>query len=287
MKMRQSRLRFCALFLAAAQTLRAAGDGESVVAREVQAARAQALALGARMATAEEWQMLERSLADLAARHPDEASVRIAQAEVRWQRDDRESAIRAWEEAEKLAPNDVALLAQLADAHLAVGGERQCVHYFSKASALAPTDARLRHATGNALFLFRHALVDTRRSEAQVIDEALAHFAAAARLAPENADYARAYAETFYGAPKPDWAAALAAWQHYLAVTPNRDFAHVNLARVRMRMGQFDAAQEELKMIQGTGFEGFKSRMAAQIASARKAAELRAVPRHENLESDH
>jgi tetratricopeptide (TPR) repeat protein len=273
--MRQSHLRFCALFFATAHPLLAPERAESPVARAVQSARGETVVLTVRRATAEEWERHTRALADLAARHPREPAVHLAHAEALWEREDREGAIRAWEQAEQLAPGDAALLAQLADAHLAIGHEKQCAAYFAKACAVAPDDARLRHAAGNALFLFRHALVETRRSEAQIVAEALGHLAAAARLAPQQVEYARAYAETFYGVPEPDWAAALAAWQHYLSITPHRDFAHAHLARVRLRLRQYGAAREELQKIQGAGFEGLKATLEAQIATAASGADGR------------
>lgn len=64
-----------------------------------------------------------------------------------------------------------------------------------------------------------------------------AHFAEALRLAPENAgDGPSWHAETFYSVPKPDWAAALAAWQTVQRLNPQPDFALLNQARIHLKM---------------------------------------------------
>jgi hypothetical protein len=52
------------------------------------------------------------------------------------------------------------------------------------------------------------------------------------------------YAETFYLLPKPDWRVALAAWEKYHVITPQKEFALVNLARVHMKLGEKAAARE-------------------------------------------
>jgi predicted Zn-dependent protease len=267
-KNRQCRLLSRAFFFAALPMLFGEKAGDSPVAHEVETARAQAAALALHGANAEEWAKLSRAFGDLAARHPRDPSVRRAHADFLWDRHERERAIDEWEAAEQLAPQDAAVLAQLADAHLALGRGQQSAQYFQKACDSAPTDARLRHAAGTTLFLFRHELVDELANEAQIVARALDHLAAATRLAPQSAEYARAYAETFYGAPRPDWPAALAAWEHYRAVSPDRDFAHANLARVRLKMGHLDAARAELENIHGAGFQGLKENLRRQIDKA-------------------
>ncbi len=267
-KHRQHRLLLCGLFFAAVQTLLAENPEVNAVQEALQDVRAESLALAARGARGEEWAKLERSFADLVERHPSEPSARSAFAEFLWERDDRESAIREWEAAERLAPTDATVLARLADAHLAAGRGKISAQYFRRASDAAPTDARLRHAAGNALFLFRHELTDAETSEDRVLALAVDYLAAASRLAPQVVDYARSYAETFYGLPKPDWSAALAAWEHYLEISPNRDFAHANLARVRLKLGHFDAARVALEKIESADFKRLKVILQSQIDAA-------------------
>src|SRR5207249_2288799 len=99
-----------------------------------------------------------------------------------------------------------------------------------------------------------------------------AEFAAASRLAPLNAEYARAYAETFYSVSKPDWNAALTAWQHFAEITPQKDFAQANLARIHIKLGQTDAARACLERIQGTDFQNLKAKLNERLETGKPAS---------------
>ena len=87
----------------------------------------------------------------------------------------------------------------------------------------------------------------------------------AARLQPLNPDYARAYAETFYTVPDPDWRAALQAWQHFYEISPGKDFALVNLTRVYMKLGNKSEARASLARVQGPEFDRLKARLKERI----------------------
>ena len=267
-KHRQLSALVVAMIFAALATARA----EDAAAQGLQAAGTMAAALTRRDAEPAEWQKLERIYSELAARHPRDATVRDGYAQFLWNRNERERARREWKAAEELDPKNAAVLQRLADAHLAEGDGPAAARYFQKACDAAPTNARCRYAAGNALYLFRHELVDAATSEVQILETALAHFAAAARLAPLEVEYARAYAETFYGVPKADWETAARAWEHFIEVTPNKDFGYANLARVRLKMGQHDAAFGCLDMIHGSDFVRLKANLREQIERARQVS---------------
>jgi cytochrome c-type biogenesis protein CcmH/NrfG len=60
--------------------------------------------------------------------------------------------------------------------------------------------------------MLRHDLATAWNVEmTDLLRHALAEFRTASRLSPHDAEYARAYAETFYVIPDPDWAEAEAA----------------------------------------------------------------------------
>jgi tetratricopeptide (TPR) repeat protein len=98
-----------------------------------------------------------------------------------------------------------------------------------------------------------------------MIQRALRHFAEAARLEPLNVEYAKAYGDTFYYLQPPDWTTALAAWQHYLEITPHKDFAYSNLARVHMELGQKTEARACLVQIHAPDFDHLKARLNQRI----------------------
>ena len=71
-------------------------------------------------------------------------------------------------------------------------------------------------------------------------------------LAPQNTEYAQSYAETFYEVPKPDWQAALDAWQFCLGQPldeVSRQRVYSQLARVYLRMARYDEARTWLAKI--------------------------------------
>jgi tetratricopeptide (TPR) repeat protein len=267
---RQPPALICAAFLATLTLAFPETPPSPKAAEELQAANAEAVVLSLQTAAPEEWEKLERTYADLAARYPLDPAVRSSYGNFLWERNAPMRALHEWEEAERLDPKNATVLFRLADAHLAGGRAKSSAQYFQKAVEAEPANARYRHAAGNAIFLFRHELVDAQTNEERWLQIALSHFAEAARLAPLNVDYARAYAETFYGLPKPDWRAAVSAWEHYLQISPNQDFAHANLARVFLKLGQRDTSKEHLDQIHGADFERLKDNLRRQIELAPK-----------------
>lgn len=248
---------------ASAEERRAATIEESL-----QAAKVIEMTLAARGAGADEWRKLDGIYAELAAKFPADARVRNALGESLWSRNERQPAMREWAAAEKLDPRNPVVLDHLADAWLAEGNVRKAAAFAARAVASEPANAAYHFALANMVFLFRHDLTDAAHPDGDaVIRRALTHFAEAGRLEPRNAEYARAYAETFYSISKPDWQTALAAWNRYLDLVPRKDFALVNVARVHLKLGQKQAAMECLSKIQGAEYEKLKRRLESQANS--------------------
>lgn len=238
---------------------------------ELQAAKLMQAALAAREATPEEWRKLDDAYSSLITRNPRDVAVRSARAEFLWQRGDQAGAITEWQIAEKFDPKNAEILSHLGDGFLARGEARKAADYYARAAASSPASAPVHFALANVQFLFRHELLDEARPDAaSVLDSALAHFAEASRLAPENADYARAYAETFYSVQKPDWVAALSAWQTVQRLNLQPDFALLNQARIHLKLGQFDAARRSLQQIQAPDYQKLKSRLEKKVAAEAK-----------------
>ena len=77
-------------------------------------------------------------------------------------------------------------------------------------------------------------------------------------------EYARGYAETFYGVPDPDWSEAEAAWKHVLSLSPQADFANLQLARVSLKLGHKEEARRFLDQIHDTRHDGLKQKLRDQ-----------------------
>lgn len=233
---------------------------------ELHAAQLMAAALFTRQAGPEEMQKMERVFADLEAKYPRDATIKNGYAEFLWSKGERNRAVKTWLEAEQLDPNNGAVLDHLGGNAVAVGEVKKAADYYGRAVKSAPDNADYHFSYANVVFLFRHDLHDTEHPESDSrIDEALKHFADAARLAPMNAEYARAFAETFYSVPQPDWREALKAWQHLYDISAQKDFALVNLARVHMKMGNKPEARAALAQVQDPKFARMKGRLSERI----------------------
>ena len=233
---------------------------------DLRAAKLLETALFARHAGAEDWRKLEKIYADLGAKHPRDAAVKNGHAEFLWNSGEQARAMEMWEAAAALEPKNAVVLDHLGDGWLAAGEAKKAAAFYARTVESAPRNAAYRFTLANVTFLFRHELRDAAQpDEAAVLGHALALFAEASRLEPLNTEYARGYAETFYSLPQPDWEAALAAWRHFAEISPRKDFAQANLARVHLKLGQKDAARECLDKVQGPDFQRLKARLSERI----------------------
>jgi tetratricopeptide (TPR) repeat protein len=234
---------------------------------ELRAAKLMEAVLSTGQTKPEDWEKLERIYTHLEAKYPDAASIKNGHAEFLSSRGERRRAVDTWLAAEKLDPNNGVILDHLGGSFLDVGEVKKAANYFVRAIQSSPENAKYHFNYANVAFLFRHELHDPAHPDSDSMsDEAMKHFAEAARLQPLNAEYARAFAETFYLLTKPDWHAALQAWQHFYDVSPLKDFASVNLARVQLKLGQKTEAQASLDRVQSPEFQALKARLSAQAA---------------------
>lgn len=234
--------------------------------RELQAAKLMEATLRTHPLGADERQKLEQIYADLSAKFPSDTNIRNAHAEILWEGGKHERAETIWKEAEKQEPGNAAILHNLGNAALAGGETRQAAEYLAKACTAQPANAGYHFELANLLFLFRKELIAPPHASIEaVVDQALKHYAEACRLAPRDIDFARGYAETFYGVPKPDWNAALAAWQHLFEISPQKEFALANLATVHLKLGKKDEARACVAKMQDPAFAARKARLLERI----------------------
>jgi len=223
-------------------------------------------ALSSTDANAGEWKKLAAAYDTLAAENAKNAAVFAARGHFGWERGEHARAVADWQTALRLEPTRADALIGLGGAAIAAGETVQAAALHRQAVAAQPLDSAAHFALANVLFLFRHELRDaTHPDEASVLQEALARFADATRLAPRSAEYARAFAETFYVVPDPDWERARDAWEKVRDLSPTKDFALVNLARVQLKMRHFDASRLCLDQVQNPAFQRIKSRLEAQL----------------------
>jgi Tfp pilus assembly protein PilF len=249
-----------ALLLACAQTL--SGAPEKSLDQQLAAASALAEVALATPENADERAHVTQLFAALEKEHPHNARVKNAFAEFLWSIGDQDAAMSHWRDAAGLEPRNAVVLNQLGGAQLRGGNTRAALRCFADAVAVEPSNALYHFNLANVAFMFRH---DLGFPEEKAFALAMEHFAAATQCAPAEPEYARAYAEAFYMAPNADWCSALAAWQHFYELSPKKDFALLNIARVHMKLGQKAEARECLARVTGQEFARLKNRLAERI----------------------
>jgi tetratricopeptide (TPR) repeat protein len=168
--------------------------------------------------------------------NPQSFPAQNALAEFLWKKGEAEAAVEHWRIAQGLEPADAETANSLGVAYLGLGRAPDAAEQFLLAIHSKAANPLYHFNLGNVEFVLRHDLTGAWKIDsAELLQRALFQFHEASRLAPMNVEYARAYAETFYGMPNPDWKEAQVAWQHFLEVTPNRNFAYLQLARVSVR----------------------------------------------------
>ncbi len=265
--MRDVRNRQQALLVAALYWAVAAGFAEPArvkdsAAEDLQAVKMKEAALIAREAGADDWKKLSDEYAALVKKHPQDAKIRDARADYLWGMNDREGALREWLAAERIDPKNAEVLNHLAGTYLAMGEPRESLAFSLRASEAEPGNAATHFSVANVACMFRH---DMGRTEEECFTLALKHFAEAHRLAPNNPDFARGYAETFYMIGNPDWQTAITVWTDYLNLMPEKNFALLNLARVHINLGEGEKARACLAQVTGAEYDRLKNRLALRI----------------------
>ncbi len=259
---RQLPLLVVALFCAAAAALSAPPKVEDTSGKRLLKLKMDGVALTARNAGLEDWRKLGAEYSALAERHPKNAAIRDAYGNFLWGTNDHDGALREWLDGVHIEPKNAEILNHLGGAYMTQGEPKVALGFYLRAADAAPENARTHFAVANIACLFRR---DVGRTEDECYSLALRHFAEAHRLAPQSSEFARAYAETFYLIPHPDWQTALKVWQHYLKLSQEKDFALLNLARVHMKLGDAENARACLAQVIDPKNDRLKTRLAARI----------------------
>ncbi len=197
--------------------------------------------------------------------HPGSVAGHVRYAEFLSAQGNLRAALVHWRAAQQIAPNDAAIANALGGICLRMGQAADSAAQFARAIGLESDNAAYHFNLGNLEFMLRHDLTAAWQMETPaVLRLALAQFREASRLSPNDIEYARAYAETFYGVPDPDWAEAEAAWKHVLSLSPQGDFAYLQLARVSLKRGDAEGARQFLGKIVDTRHEDLKRKLRAQ-----------------------
>jgi len=200
-------------------------------------------------------------------RNPKNAKAWNAEAEFLWRIDRHRDAMAEWMNAETLDPTNAVVANHLGGCHIELGNAKIATEFFEQATKLDPRNALYQFNAGNTCFLFRHQMTNDANNEQAVLSRSLDHFRMASQIEPFNIEYAQAYAQAFYSVQSPDWNTALIAWNHYLEITDQKDFAYSNLARINLKLGHKKEARDDLAKIESKKFDILKNHLLLQIGT--------------------
>ncbi len=200
----------------------------------------------------------------LVAEYPSESRAHAARAEWLWSINEKANSLSEWQAAEKLDPRSARVADALGECALAQGDWNAASAWFQKSVSLEPANSAFHFDLANVWFLGRHQIGrSTGAGDGE--KSALAEFKQATTLAPFNIEYARAYAETFYGMENPDWREALQAWNHYREIANSDNFACVNIARIDIKLDLPGDARRVLGNVRGKDFDPVKAHLLTEI----------------------
>src|SRR6266705_410159 len=244
--------------------------GESIGASaitwiEIKAAHKAAAALANPNVTAKERLRVEQIYYQLVRDNPQSVPAQNATAAFLWENGRAEAAIEHWRTAQRLEPENGETANSLGGVYLRMGSVREAAEQFLLAVRSDSNNPDYHFNLGNVEFVLRHDLTAAWKIDsAELLQRALFQFHEASRLAPMDLEYARAYAETFYGMPSPDWKEAQVAWQHYLELSTNRNFADLQLARVSVKQNKKAEALSFLDKISDSSYSELKEKLRKQ-----------------------
>jgi cytochrome c-type biogenesis protein CcmH/NrfG len=235
---------------------------------EIKAAKKAAEALANPNVTAKERFRVEQIYYQLVRDNPQSVPAQNALAAFLWKNGKAEAAVEHWRTAQRLQPENGEAANSLGGAYLRMGRVREAAEQFLLAVRSESDNPDYHFDLGNVEFVLRGDLTAAWKIDsAELLRRALFEFREASRLAPMDLEYARAYAETFYGMPNPDWKEAQAAWQHFLELSTNRNFAYLHLARVTLRQHKKAEALSFLDKISDSSYSEVKEKLRKQAAA--------------------
>ena len=232
---------------------------------EIKAADKAAQVLANPNVTAKDRLRVEQIYYQLVRDNPQSAPAQNAVAAFLWENGQAEAAVEYWRTAQRLEPENAEAANSLGGAYLRAGRVREAAEQFLLAVRSDSDNPDYHFDLGNVEFILRNDLTAAWKIDsAELLRRALFQFREASRLAPTDLKYARAYAETFYGIPNPDWKEAQVAWQQYLELATNRNFAYLQLARVTLKQNKKVEALSFLGKISDSSFSQIKEKLRKQ-----------------------
>jgi len=228
------------------------------------------------------FQPIRKGYEDFLSLHPAAARAHFAYGNFLNDRQDERGAQSQWERALELDPTNSAIYNNLAGRYSESGPVNKALEYFAKAIELSPKEAAFYHNFGDSLYVLRkQAAVYYGINEQQVYGRALLLYSNALRLDPQNFDFARDFAQTYYSLKPLPVTDALQAWTNALGIAheePDREDACVHLARIKMLAGSFAEARTQLSVVTNEACLKAKTNLLHNLDEREKAQASRNGP---------
>lgn len=170
-------------------------------------------------------------------------------------------ALHWWERAVEFSRQNPQLLNNLANYYGHNGRAEEAIKLYEEAIKLDPNESIYHFNLGNMYYLFRKETHSIHNWDLQkTFEHSLLHFRMARDLDPKNDEYAISYAETYYGvkflSKGFEWRDAEDAWKYCLTMNSKpeyQDSVKVHLVRVNAYQGNSAAALDWYGQIQSPG----------------------------------
>ncbi len=228
--------------------------------------------------------------------HPDRADAFLAYGSFLNEFGEEGEAIENWEKARKLDPKNPAPWNNLANAYAHVGPVEKSFGMYEEAIRLNPNEPVYLHNYGTLVFLFRRDATNYFHCDEQsVFERAFGYYKKAIALDPNNFQLAADVAQTYYGwnlgkdlkgsnaaeAELKLATTALQAWTNALTLAPSdleREGVQLHFARWNIRLGRYEAAQDNLLGVTNETHAIVKGRLERTLAELQRARDKSRVP---------
>jgi len=211
---------------------------------------------------------VKKNYQDFVERHPDYVNARLAFGSFLYQTGDTEAAQVQWEKARDLNPKNPAAWDDLGKLYEA-GNSKKSIECYTKAIELNPSQSVYYHNLAECVYNARTEAAEYWGvSNQQVYDVALKLYHKAIELDPDNFVLASDYAECFYGINPPRWKEGLEAWKECLKIAHDEDEREgvlLHLARIEMRLTNFDGSRHYLDGVTNSSYAALKNRLARNL----------------------
>lgn len=207
---------------------------------------------------------------DFLQRHPDSANGHLAYGSFLNDIGNEEAAVAQYEKAAQLDPKNPAAWNNLGNFYGHEGPVTNAFVDYQKAIDLSPAEPVYYQNFATTVYLFRK---DAREfygiNEQQVFDKALALYAQACKLRPNDFVMAADLAISYYGIKPLRTNDALVAWTNAMKIASSdveREGVDIHFARIKMSIGRYDEARAHLDAVTNDTYEVMKHRLERNLA---------------------